>query len=123
MSALLTGSPRCPSKARVRPVADEMPHSQHDHRTDDRTDQPGALPFAIPVQRLPQPGGDEAADDAKQDGEDESARVVRGWREELGDDPSDTADDDHPQQIHARSPPSPKPGSRPTGRFTPVFRP
>lgn len=62
-------------------------------------DEPRWIPHLIPAQRPPQKSGDKRTGDPEQDGDDETTRILAG-HEELGDDPDNEADDEHPDEFH-----------------------
>src|SRR5206468_4102178 len=53
-----------------------IPHEQYQHGTDCRANQPGALIYSVPSERLAEIRCHERAGDAEQDGEDEPVRLI-----------------------------------------------
>src|SRR4051794_10490684 len=86
--------------AGARTPGDHAPDGQNDDRSDHGADEAGALPGAVPADRLAQVSGHEGADDAEQGGDDEARRIAAGMQE-LGDESRQETDDDGADDTHA----------------------
>src|SRR4029453_2642634 len=99
---------RCRSRAPAgdsgRPFGEEAVDEEHDDRPRDRADESGAFACLVPVERLPEIGGDEGADDAQDGGQDEARRLVTAGHDELRNDADNKADDDGPDDAHWMAP-------------------
>src|SRR5690349_1073933 len=76
----LTFSGQARDRARLNRGAfacDQSPNEENDDRTDDCTNESGALSCLIPSQRLAEPCGDECANDAENSRQDETLRLIR----------------------------------------------
>src|SRR5262245_21086280 len=73
---------------------------EHDDRAYNGADEAGALARLVPIERLPEIGGNERAHDAQDGRQDEARRLIVSRHEELGDDAGQKSDDDGPEDAH-----------------------
>src|SRR5262249_14828183 len=100
-SALL---PRTDSRIGYDPRGNEpIPDEQHDQSTNSCADETRALIRAVPADHLAKPGRDECARDTQNSSEYEARGVIRPWREHACDNAGHEANENDPEDAHARS--------------------
>src|SRR5262245_40353137 len=74
---------------------------EQDDSADDGHDDAGALTRLVPAERAAQPATDECTGNTKQNGDDETARILSG-HDELRERANDETNDESSKNIHDR---------------------